>query len=103
MRAVPGSSWVSKRRSLGHASILVVSSKSCFAYLDEEELCGRCFRSPFGIPFVPGAWPTLRPRIASWMSVELVNVVSPVEAEEYAHNASSIILMTACYDGSFTI
>lgn len=62
--------------------------KSHFAYLEEEELCRRFLRTPFSIPLVPGAWPTLRPWIASWISAELVEVVSLVEAEEHAHNAS---------------
>lgn len=51
---------------------------------------------------MPGVWPTMRPQIASWISAGLVKVVSLVEVEEYARNASSTILITACYDGLLT-
>jgi len=63
---------------------------------------GRCFKGLFGIPFVTGALPNLRPRIASWTSVVLDRLGWLAGAKEYVRIAPLTTSMTAGYDGPFT-
>ena len=63
---------------------------------------GIYFTALLGIPFGPGALPTLRPRMASWTSGVSVKLGSLVGANKYARITSLTTSMTARTDGLFT-
>ena len=63
---------------------------------------GRCFRALFGIPFGPGALPTLRPVMASRTSSGLVNFGWLAGVWRNDFSATSTVSMTAGTEGTVT-